>query len=144
MIVFGRPEGRERLNSRRYGCLPESLVSGNGRLRLLLPCLIYVENRRAVACADIISLAIECRRVVDAKEIVEKGRCRCLRPVEADPKGFGMAGMKFVRRVLVFASGIAYFCVGDAGLRAKKLFHAPETSAGDYESSHINSILCIV
>ena len=74
-----------------------------------------------------VTLPVQCRRVMDAKKIVKEYSVRCFRLVERYAHRFGMAGVKFVRRVVICPARIPYFRVDNPGLRTEQLLYSPET-----------------
>src|SRR5258708_2408826 len=65
MFWFGFPEvtGRRHFGDRRGGPPPRCVDIGDGVARDAFLIVIEIENRRAVAGADVVALAVLCRRV---------------------------------------------------------------------------------
>jgi hypothetical protein len=70
MLGFGFPEntGRRHLGDNRGGPQPRCLDVGDGVARNALLVVIEIEDRRTVAGADVVALAVLRRRVVDLEE----------------------------------------------------------------------------
>src|SRR3954447_9438035 len=95
------------------------------------PLLLGVEvvDRRAVAGADVVALAIPGRRVVDLEEELEDVAVGDLLGVEDDLDSFGMRAVVAIGRVGDVAAGVSDARRDDAGTLAQQVLHPPEAAA---------------
>src|SRR4051794_40159035 len=95
------------------------------------PLLLGVEvvDRRAVAGADVVALAIPGRRVVDLEEELEDVAVGDLLGVEDDLDSFGMRAVVAIGRVGNVAAGVSDARRDDAGTLAQQVLHPPEAAA---------------
>ncbi len=132
MLGFGLPElgGRNHLGDHLSGPQPGGVDVGDGVVRDLLLFVVEIEDRRAVAGADVVALTVLGGRVVDLEEELQQrpvvGLCR----VVDDLDGLGMAGMVAVGGVRVAPAGVADPGFDHARLAADQVLHAPEAAAG--------------
>src|SRR5436190_10305925 len=109
MFWFGFPEftGRRHLGDHRGGTPPRCVDIGDGVARDALLLVIEIEDRRAVAGADVVALAVLCRRVMDLEKEFEQGAVVSFGGVVGDLDRLGVTGMVAVGRVVVVTAGIA-------------------------------------
>src|SRR5205814_1892970 len=89
-----------------------------------------VENRGAIACPDVVALAVQGRRVVDLEEEFEELSVRDSLGIEDDLERLRVTVMVAVGRIRNVAAGVADPCRNDAGSLPKEILHSPETSSG--------------
>src|SRR4051794_34174105 len=131
MLGLGLPERTGRLDLRDDLAGPQS---GGVDVRDRLardPLLLGVEvvDRRAVAGADVVALAIPRRRVVDLEEELEDVAVGDLLRVEDDLDRLGMRAVVAVGRVGDVAAGVSDARRDDAGALAQQVLHSPEAAA---------------
>jgi hypothetical protein len=75
MFWFGFPEvtGRRHLGDHRGGPEPRCVDIGDGVRRDALLIVIEIEDRRAVAGAEVVALSVLCRRVMYLEKEFQKG-----------------------------------------------------------------------
>src|SRR5215217_4669014 len=75
MFWFGLPEvtGRCHPGDHRGGPQPRCVDIGDGVARDALLIVIEIENRRTVAGADVVALAVLCRRVMNLEKEFQQG-----------------------------------------------------------------------
>src|SRR4029079_11789103 len=105
---------------------------GDGVLSDVLLLIARVEDRRAVARADVVALAITRRRIVDLEEELEQVTEADTRRIEDDLDRFGVRAVVLVGGVGAAAAGVADARRDHAVLAADEILHAPETTAGQY------------
>ncbi len=130
---LGFPEGAGRGDLGHHAAWPQAggLDVGDG-VDGGLPLLVAGEiDRRAVAGAAVIALAIEGRRVVDLEEEFQHLAIAGLRRVEDDLDRLGMGAVIAVGRVGHVAAGVADPRRQDARLAPDEVLHAPEAAAGE-------------
>src|SRR5436190_20423447 len=93
------------------------------------------KDRRAVLGADVVPLAVERGRIVQAEEpVLEQILVAQYRWVEGDAHRLGVAGLAVVRvvvrRVLEPAAGVADIRIENAGHLAQDVFDSPEAATG--------------
>ena len=108
---------------------PRGLDVGDGVQRDALLLVVGVEDRRAVAGADVVALPVLRRRVVDLEEELQQRPVVGLRGVVDDLDRLGVPGMVAVGGVGVLAAGVADPGRDHAGLLADQVLHAPEAAA---------------
>src|SRR5919197_372982 len=108
----------------RYRCSCKA-PSGGG-LALLVA---RIEDRRAVARADVVALAVLGRRVVDLEEELEDVPVGAALGVEDDLDRLGVTGMVAVGRVVVLPAGVSDPGRDDSIAVAQQLLDAPEAAA---------------
>jgi len=69
--------------------------------------LVYVENRRPVACTLVVSLPVESRRIVDLEEELKQVAEASLARIEPDLDRFRVCAVVAVRGILDVAAGVA-------------------------------------
>src|SRR5262249_23024499 len=89
-----------------------------------------VEDRRAVAAADVVALPVLRRRVVDLEEELEQVAERDELGVEDDLDRLGVTLVVAVGRVGDVTAGVADPGRDPAGPLADEILHAPEAAAG--------------
>src|SRR6185437_9890086 len=92
--------------------------------------VVGVEDRRAVAGADVVALAIHRGRVVDLEKEFQQRAVADARRIEGDLDRFGVGAVVAVRGIGNVAAGIADARRNHAGLLADQVLHAPEAAAG--------------
>src|SRR3954471_7482254 len=88
-----------------------------------------IEDRRSIAAADVVALAITRARVVDLEEELEELPIADARGIKGDLHCFRMSGMMAIGRVGVGAAGIADPGRQNAGLLPDEILRAPEAAA---------------
>src|SRR3954468_10318891 len=131
MFRFGFPEVARRRHFGDHLARPQPgrVDVGDSVQRDALLLIVDVEDRRPVAGADVIALAVLRRRIVDLEEELQQVAEVRLRRVVHDLDRLGVAWVIAVRRVGVLAAGVADASRNDAGLFADQVLHAPETAA---------------
>src|SRR5580658_1470206 len=89
-----------------------------------------IENRRAIARAGVVALAVRRRRVMDLEEEFQELPIADLRGIEDDLDAFGMRPVMAIGRVAHIAAGIADPRRDDAVIAADQILHAPEAAPG--------------
>ena len=89
-----------------------------------------VEDRRAIAGASIVALAIERRRVVNLEEEFQQRPIACFGRIEDDLNRLGMVTVIAVGGVRHLAAGISHPCGQDAWLSGDQILQAPEAATG--------------
>src|SRR3954452_8492743 len=102
---------------------------GDRVLGNLLLLVVHIEDRRTIACPDIITLAVERGRIVDLEEELQQPAIADLSGIEDDFDRFGVTAMVAVGSVRDFAAGIADAGHEDARELADQVLHSPEASA---------------
>src|SRR5471032_74707 len=91
-----------------------------------------VENRRAVAAAEVVTLTVLGARIVDLEEEFQQFAEADHGRVEDDFQRFGVAAVVAVGGVLDVAAAVADAAGDDAGPFADQILHAPKAAAGEY------------
>jgi hypothetical protein len=104
-----------------------------------------VENRRAVAGADVVALAVLRRRVVHLEEELEQRAEVGLLRVVDDLDGLRVGAVVAIGGVRDVAAAVADARGHDAGLVAEQLLHPPEATAGEDRIfvGHVASLLVV-
>src|SRR5262245_13083787 len=90
-----------------------------------------VEDRRAIAGADVVALAVARARVVDLEEEFEQLPVADARRVEEDLDRLGVPRVIAISRVGVAAAGVSDPRRQNAVLAANEVLRAPEAAAGE-------------
>src|SRR4029453_4657426 len=93
--------------------------------------LVRVEDRRAIARPDVVSLAVQRRRVVDLEEELEQLPVGDPLRVEDDLDRFGVRPVIAVGRVRNIAAAVANASGKNPGPLPEKILHPPEASTGE-------------
>jgi hypothetical protein len=101
----------------------------------------HIEDRRAIARAQIIALAVERGRIVDLEEELQHGPEAGLGGIEGDLDRFGMTFMIAVGGILHRAAGVADTGGDHARLLADQILHAPEAASGQNCAFRCHSML---
>ena len=117
MLGLGLPErpGRRHLGHDLAGPEARGLDIGDRVLGDAALLVVEVEDRRAVAHADVVPLAVQRRRVVDLEEELEQVAVRGLLGIEDDLDRLGVRPVVAVRRVRDVAARVADPRRQDAG-----------------------------
>jgi hypothetical protein len=102
-------------------------VHGDAALRV-----VGVVDRRAIAGADVVALAVLGGRIVDLEEELQDLAEAGLRRVERDLDRFGMGAVVAVGGVGHVAAGVADAGPDHAGQAADQVLHAPEAAPGEH------------
>src|ERR1700741_2243704 len=109
VLGFGLPEVtcRNHFGDRFAGPQARSVDVGDGVFGDPLLLVAGIEDRRAIAGADVVALAIARARVVNLEEKLEQPPIADARGIERNLDRFGVSGMIAIGRVGVGAAGIA-------------------------------------
>src|SRR5262245_39410715 len=131
MFWFGFPEvtGCRDLGDYRGGPPPRCFNIGDGVQRDTLLIVVKVEDRRAVAGADVVALTVLCCRVVDLEEKFQQGTVIGFGGVVGDLDRFSVSGVVAVGGMVVAAAGIADAGRFHTGQPPDEVLDAPEASA---------------
>jgi hypothetical protein len=88
-----------------------------------------VEDRRAIAGASIVALAIERRRVVNLEE--EFQQLACFVRIEDDLDRLGVVSVIAIGGVRQLAAGISQPCGQNAWLSGDQILQAPQATTGE-------------
>ena len=125
--VSGRGDFRHDLAGPQAGCIHVvDRVLGDAFL-----FLGRVENRGAVACADVIALPVAGRRIMDLEEELEQFPVADPVRIKQDFDGFGVAAVIAIGGVRNISPGITHARGDDTVLAANEILHAPEAPAGE-------------
>src|ERR671916_1251839 len=94
--------------------------------------LARVEDRRAIACPDVIALAVPGGWIVNLEKEFQQPAVAYLRGVEDDFDRFGMCAVVAIRRVRHVAAGVANARRNHTILAANEILHSPEAAAGEH------------
>src|SRR5678816_4125451 len=128
MLRFGLPErpcGRD-LGDDLAWPQPRGRHIGDGVLSRLALFVAEIEDRRAVASANVVALAIAGRGVVDLKEELQQIPVAQLLGIELDLDGFGMRAVAAVGGVGDVAAAVADARLPNAWQLADEVLHTPE------------------
>src|SRR5580658_334586 len=133
MLGLGLPEIAGGYQFRHHFSGPEprrvdigDRVQGDFSLRVA-----GIEDRRAVARAAVVALAVLGRRVVDLEEEFQQRPEIGLGRIEQDLDCFGVVAVIAIGRVRHLAAGISDPGGDHAGISAYQILHTPETAAGE-------------
>src|SRR4051794_35208139 len=131
MLRLGLPErpGRLDLGDNLAGPQPGGVDVRDRLARDPLLLGVEVIDRRAVARADVVALAIPRRRVVDLEEELEDVAVGDLLGVEDDLDRLGVRAVLAVGRVGDVAAGVSDTRRDDARTLAQQVLHPPEAAA---------------
>src|SRR5581483_7621404 len=113
------------------GPKPGCLYVGDGVLGYPTLLVVQVENRRAIAGAPVVPLAVERGWVVDLEEKLEDVAIGGQLGVKDDFDGFGVGAVVAVRGVRDITPAVAHPGRDDAGAPADKVLHPPEAPTGE-------------
>src|SRR5512133_2256104 len=132
VLRLGLPErtGRGDLGDDLAGPQPGRLDVGDGVGGDPALFLIEVEDRRAVARAEVVALAVARRRVVDLEEELEQLTVGGHLGIEDDLDRLGVGPMVAVGGVGDVTSGVAYPRRDDPWALPDQVLHPPETPSG--------------
>src|SRR5829696_7767030 len=132
VLRLGLPErtGRGDLGDDLAGPQPGRLDVGDGVLGNPALLLIEVEDRRAVARAEVVALAVGRRRVVDLEEELEQLTVGGHLGVEDDLDRLGVGAVVAVGGVGDVAAGVAHPGREDPWALSDQVLHSPETPSG--------------
>src|SRR5262249_35441458 len=103
--------------------------------RILSDALLFlarVEDRRAIACPDVIALAVSRGWIVNLKKEFQHPAVAYLRGVEDNFDRFGMCAVVAIRRVRHVAAGVANARRNHTIMAANEILHSPEAAAGEH------------
>jgi hypothetical protein len=92
--------------------------------------VVEVEDRRAVAQPDVVSLPVQRCGVVDLEEELQQVAVGDLLGVEDDLDRLGVRAVVAVGRVRDVPAAVAHPCGDHAGALTDQILHPPETTAG--------------
>src|SRR3990167_2238979 len=126
------PEGANRLQLARYLSRPEAgCVDVRDRLqRGFTLRFVGIIDRRAIAPAAVVALAIARGRIVDLEEKFEDPAVADLIGIEIDLDRLGVRAVVAIGRVRHIAAAVTDTGADDAGEFADQVLHAPEAAAG--------------
>ncbi len=133
VLGFGFPEGAGRRDFGHDLAGPQArrIDVGDGVLGDAFLLIAGIEDRRAVAAAEVVALPVARGRIVDLEEeleqlaIVDDGR------VERDLDRFRVRAVVAVGGIRDVAAGVADAGRDHAGLPANQVLHAPEAATGE-------------
>ena len=133
MLGLGLPEvaGRADLGHHLAGPQAGRLDVGDGVQRDSLLLVVDIEDRRPVAGAPVVALAVLRCRVVDLEEELQQRAVVGGGGVVDDFDGLGVRAVIAVGRVGDVAAGVADPGGDHTGLLADQVLHAPEAAAGE-------------
>src|SRR6516162_1244276 len=136
VLWFGFPEVADRRHLGDDLARPQArrVHVGDRLLRHLSLLVARIEDRRTVACADIVALTIPRRGIVDLEEILQDASVARLCCIEDDFDPLRMSTMVAVGRVRSVAASIADASRDNAGKLADQVLHPPEASPSEYSA----------
>src|SRR5215510_3671732 len=103
--------------------------------RILSDALLFlarVEDRRAIACPDVIALAVSRGWIVNLEKEFQQPAVAYLRGVEDNFDRFGMCAVVAIRRVRHVAAGVANARRNHTIMAANEILHSPEAAACEH------------
>jgi hypothetical protein len=141
VLGLGLPEGADRLHLGDDLARPQSggVHVRDGVLGDPLLLVVHVVDRRAVAEADVVALAVPGARVVDLEEELQQRAEIGLRRVEEDLDALRVRAVVAVRRVRHVPAGVTDPGRRDARELADQVLHPPEASARQHRPLRLHS-----
>src|SRR5580704_3172960 len=133
MFRLGFPEGARGSHLRHHLAGPQtrSVHVGDRVFGDALLLVAGIENRRAVARAQIVSLPVARRGIVNLEEEFQNAPIADFGGIENDFDRFGVGAVIAIGGVGHVAARIADARRHDAVVAAKEILHAPEAAAGE-------------
>jgi len=134
VLGLGFPEIADRRHFGHHLARPNTrgVDFGYGVVRDVLLFIIGVEDRRAIACADIVALAVACRRIMNLEEEYQQIAVADRLRIEHDLDRLGVAAMIAIGGVGHLTAGVADAGGYYAGIAADQILHTPEAAAGKH------------
>jgi hypothetical protein len=136
VLGLGFPEIADRRHFGHDFARPEArgVHVGYGVFCDTLLLIICVENRRAIARADIVALAVARRRIMYLEEEFQQIAIADGVWIKHDLDRLGVAAMIAISGVGHLAAGIADAGGNHAGMAADQILHTPEAAAGKHSA----------
>src|SRR5262249_17812847 len=136
MLRFGLPERPGRADLGDDLARPQSgrVDVGDRVLRDPLLLIAGVEDRRAIARPDVVSLTVLRRRVVNLEEELQQVAVRSLRRIEDDLDRLSVCSVLAIRRVRHVAAGVSDPGRDHARLLADQVLHPPAAPTGKHRA----------
>ena len=136
MLGLGLPErsGGRHLSDHLARPKPGGIDIGDGLQRDPLLLVAGIEDRRTVAGAAIVALAVWRRGIVDLEEKFQQLSKTDDLGIEDDLDGFGMVAVIAIGRIRNLAAAVTHPGRDHAGIAAQQILHAPEAAAGQHRA----------
>ncbi|MNG04175.1 hypothetical protein D3C84_872880 [compost metagenome] len=127
---FPKRAGRGDFGDHLAGPKAGSFDVGHGVFGNLSLLIAEVEQRRSVARADIVALAILGGGVMNLEKELENLAIADLLRIEHDLDGFRVIAVVAISRVRHIASRVTHPCGQHAGVTSQQILHTPEATTG--------------